>query len=274
MADFILPANSRIKKGKIHPALSPDGKDSRMMKANVYRYVPGDHETPQMDTYWVDLDSCGPMMLDLLLAIKRKIDPTLSCRYSCREGVCGSCAMNINGVNALACTTRIDPNLSSIDIHPLPHMPVVRDLVTDLTHFYKQHAEVEPWLQASNREERTKQSIEDRKKLDTSYECIMCACCSTSCPSYWWNGNKSQDNSESVKDNEYLGPAAILQAYRWLMDSRDEQREERLQKLKKNAKYWIYRCHTILNCTMSCPKHLNPGAKVAAVKEMLENIKG
>ncbi len=255
MAEFSLPRNSKVKKGKHWPA--PQGA-TRVRRFQVYRWNPDDGQNPQVDTYEVDLDKCGPMVLDALIKIKNEIDPTLTFRRSCREGVCGSCAMNIDGTNTLACTRGMDelPG-GDIKIYPLPHMPVVKDLVPDLTHFYAQYASIQPWMQtqspAPDRERL--QSHEDRVKLDGLYECILCACCSTSCPSYWWNGDR------------YLGPAVLLQAYRWLADSRDEMTGERLDNLEDPFR--LYRCHTIMNCAKTCPKGLNPAKAIAEIKKML-----
>ena len=255
MADFTLPANSIIKKGKTFDA--PDGA-TRVKKFEIYRYDSSDGENPSVDTYFVDLDSCGPMILDALIKIKSDIDPTLSFRRSCREGICGSCAMNIDGSNTLACTMAIADVEGDVKVYPLPHQPVVKDLVSDLNNFYKQYESVEPWMQADKEpaggRERL-QSKEDREKLDGLYECIMCACCSTSCPSYWWNSDK------------YLGPAALLGAYRWIVDSRDEKTDERLAALDDPFK--LYRCHTIMNCATVCPKGLNPAKAIAETKKML-----
>ncbi|XP_071557212.1 succinate dehydrogenase [ubiquinone] iron-sulfur subunit, mitochondrial isoform X3 [Temnothorax nylanderi] len=198
-----------------------------------------------MQKYKVDLNSCGPMVLDALIKIKNEIDPTLTFRRSCREGICGSCAMNIGGTNTLACISKIDNSTSTTcEVYPLPHMYIVKDLVPDLNNFYEQYRNIQPWLQRKDKKETGNQqylqSVEDRKKLDGLYECILCACCSTSCPSYWWNGDK------------YLGPAVLMQAYRWIIDSRDTQAKERLEKLKDP--FSVYRCHTIMNCTRTCPK--------------------
>jgi succinate dehydrogenase / fumarate reductase iron-sulfur subunit len=198
------------------------------------------------------------MILDALIWIKNKIDPTLTFRRSCREGVCGSCAMNIDGVNTLACTRGMDEiKHKTISVYPLPHQPVVKDLVPDLTNFYAQHASTQPWLQTvtATPGKEWRQSKEDRDKLDGLYECILCACCSTSCPSYWWNPDK------------YLGPAALLQARRWLIDSRDEKTSERLDDLEDPFK--LYRCHTILNCAKACPKSLNPAKAISEIKAMM-----
>jgi len=211
MVEFTLPKNSKVKKGKVWSETSGK-KPKRSKDFKVYRYDPSTGENPQVDVYTVDLDSCGPMVLDALIKIKNEIDPTLSFRRSCREGICGSCAMNVGGTNTLACTKAITDISGAVAVYPLPHMPVVKDLVPDLTNFYAQHASVKPYLQTTSAEPESewKQSPEERAKLDGLYECILCACCSTSCPSYWWNSER------------YLGPAALLQSYRWLVDTRDE----------------------------------------------------
>ena len=207
MVEFTLPRNSRMVTGKTWP--KPEGA-TNVRTFRIYRYDPDSGGNPQIDTYFVDMDSCGPMVLDALIKIKNEIDPTLTFRRSCREGICGSCAMNIDGINTLACIYGMDEIKGDVKIYPLPHMPVIKDLVPDLTHFYAQHASdqavaARPRRRAPERE--WKQSIEDRKKLDGLYECVLCACCSTSCPSYWWNGER------------YLGPAALLHAYRWIIDT-------------------------------------------------------
>ncbi|KAG5187772.1 alpha-helical ferredoxin [Tribonema minus] len=227
----------------------------------VYRWDPEQRQKPYVSTYPVDLDECGPMVLDALLKIKNEQDPTLTFRRSCREGICGSCAMNINGRNTLACLAYIDKSSSSTKVNPLPHMYVVKDLVPDMTNFYDQYKSIEPWLKTKTPKKDDKehlQSIADRKKLDGMYECILCACCSTSCPSYWWNGDK------------YLGPAVLMQAYRWIEDSRDEFTRERLEQLDDAFK--LYRCHTIMNCSQTCPKHLNPGKAIAHIKKRMMAI--
>ena len=258
MAQFTLPKNSKIKPGKHYPA--PAGA-SNIKRFKIYRYDPDAGENPRTDTYDVDLDTCGPMVLDALIKIKNEIDPTLTFRRSCREGICGSCSMNIGdslgGTNTLACTKAISDYTGEIRIYPLPHMAVVKDLVPDMTHFYAQYASIEPWIKpdsAAPSRERL-QSKEERAELDGLYECILCACCSTSCPSYWWNSDR------------YLGPAILLQAYRWLADSRDEATGERLDMLEDP--YKLYRCHTIMNCANACPKGLNPGKAIAKTKQML-----
>ncbi len=254
MVEFALPANSKINAGKAWP--KPEGaKQTRTFK--VYRWNPDDGANPQVDTYELDLEDCGPMVLDALIKIKNEIDPTLTFRRSCREGVCGSCAMNIDGKNTLACTWGIDQIKGDVKIYPLPHMPVVKDLVPDLTQVYAQYASIEPWLKTETPapERERPQSPEDRAKLDGLWECILCFSCSTSCPSYWWNGDR------------YLGPAILLQAYRWIADSRDEATGDRLDQLEDPFR--LYRCHTIMNCTKTCPKGLNPAKAIAEIKKLM-----
>ncbi|MBX9605858.1 MAG: succinate dehydrogenase iron-sulfur subunit [Gammaproteobacteria bacterium] len=255
MAQFKLPANSRVTDGKTYGNVSGA---KRAKTFRIYRWDPDTGENPRIDTYVIDLDKCGPMVLDAILYIKNEIDPTLTFRRSCREGICGSCAMNIDGTNTLACTKATTAVNGEVKIYPLPHMPVLKDLVPDLTHFYAQYASIKPWLQSQTPAPPDKerlQSVEDREKLDGLYECILCACCSTSCPSYWWNGDR------------YLGPAALLQAYRWLADSRDEATGERLDHLEDPFR--LYRCHTIMNCAKTCPKGLNPAKAIAEIKKMM-----
>ncbi len=254
MAEFRLPPNSRVQEGQTHKASGA----TNVKTFKVYRWNPDDGNNPRVDTYEVDLDECGPMVLDALIKIKNEIDPTLTFRRSCREGICGSCAMNIDGTNTLACTKGIDEVKGEVKVYPLPHMEVVKDLVPDLTNFYAQYASVEPWMQTKTPTpsggERL-QTKEDRQKLDGLYECILCACCSTSCPSYWWNQDR------------YLGPAVLLQAYRWLIDSRDEATGERLDNLEDPFR--LYRCHTIMNCAKTCPKGLNPAKAIGEIKKMM-----
>ena len=255
MAELSLPKNSKISKGKTFPA---DSNASNTRMFHIYRWDPDSAENPRMDSFEVDLDTCGPMVLDAVVKIKNEIDPTLTFRRSCREGICGSCAMNIDGTNTLACTLPISKLKGDIKIYPLPHMSVVKDLVPDMTHFYAQYASIQPWIRTQSvapPDKERLQSKEDRKDLDGLYECILCACCSTACPSYWWNGDK------------YLGPAILLQAYRWLADSRDEATGERLDQLEDPFR--LYRCHTIMNCTNTCPKHLNPAKAIAEIKKMM-----
>jgi len=256
MAELILPENSIVCKGKTWPAPK---NVKQIQQFKIYRYNPSGIENPRWDTYQLDADACGNMVLDALLKIKNEIDPGLTFRRSCREGICGSCSMNINGTNTLACTRLINSFKGKvITISPLPHMKVVKDLIPDLNHFYEQYASIKPWIKpkeipADGREQR--QSIEERKKLDGVDECILCASCSTSCPSYWWSSDK------------YLGPATLLQAYRWIADSRDSASDERLEQL--NDTFKLYRCHTIMNCTNTCPKGLNPARAIAAIKRKL-----
>ncbi|MFD2238651.1 succinate dehydrogenase iron-sulfur subunit [Aureimonas populi] len=254
MVELALPKNSRITDGKIWP--KPEGA-TNVREFGIYRWSPDDDLNPRVDTYYVDLDDCGPMVLDALLWIKNNVDPTLTLRRSCREGICGSCAMNIDGANTLACTKGMDEVAGAVKVYPLPHMPVIKDLVPDLTVPYAQLRSIEPWLQTETPEpeKEWRQSHSDREKLDGLYECILCFCCQTSCPSYWWNGER------------YLGPAVLLQAYRWLIDSRDEATGDRLDHLEDPFR--LYRCHTIMNCTQTCPKGLNPAKAIAEIKKMM-----
>jgi succinate dehydrogenase / fumarate reductase iron-sulfur subunit len=254
MVQLTLPKNSKIVPGKTWPA--PAGA-KRTTEFRVYRWNPDDGQTPHIDTYFVDRDDCGPMVLDALIWIKNKVDSTLTFRRSCREGVCGSCSMNIDGLNTLACTLAMDDVKAPVRVYPLPHMEVVKDLVPDMSVFYAQYASIEPWLQTQTPapEREWRQGHDERGKLDGLYECILCACCTTSCPSYWWNGDR------------YLGPAALLQAYRWIADSRDEATGKRLDELEDPFR--LYRCHTILNCAKTCPKGLNPAKAIAEVKKLM-----
>ncbi len=255
MAKFTLPKNSKIKTGK---TFANANGASNKKTFHIYRYEPQSDENPSLDTYEINLDDCGPMVLDAIIYIKNEIDPSLTFRRSCREGICGSCAMNIGGTNTLACTKSIAKFKDNIAIYPLPHMPVIKDLVPDMTHFYAQYASIKPWLQTQSPpppDSERLQSKEERAKLDGLYECILCACCSTSCPSYWWNSDR------------YLGPAILLQAYRWIADSRDEYTGERLDDLEDPFR--LYRCHTIMNCTNTCPKDLNPAKSIAEIKKLM-----
>ena len=254
MAEFSLPKNSKVGIGKTVKA--PAGA-KRVKEFKVYRWSPDDGKNPVTDTFEIDLDACGPMVLDAIIKIKNEIDTTLTFRRSCREGICGSCAMNIDGTNTLACLKPIDDVKGAVVINPLPHMPVVKDLVPDLTHVYAQYRSIKPYLQSDSQaptRERL-QSVEERDKLEGLWECILCFCCSTSCPSYWWNGDR------------YLGPAILLQAYRWIADSRDEKTGERLDDLEDPFK--LYRCHTIMNCTKTCPKGLNPARAIGEIKKLM-----
>ena len=255
MAEFTLPKNSRVKKGKSF-SVAKDATNKRTFC--VYRWDPDSGENPRVDNYEIDIDKCGPMVLDALIYIKNDIDPTLTFRRSCREGICGSCSMNIGGTNTLACTRGIAEYKGDISIYPLPHMQVKKDLVPDMSHFYAQYASIKPWIQTETPpppDSERLQSKEDREKIDGLYECILCACCSTACPSYWWNSDR------------FLGPAILLQAYRWIIDSRDENTGERLDELEDPFR--LYRCHTIMNCTNTCPKGLNPAKSIAEIKKLL-----
>jgi succinate dehydrogenase iron-sulfur subunit len=254
MAEFTLPANSKVGPGKAWPA--PPGA-TRLKTFKIYRWDPDSGATPRVDSFEVDLDKCGPMVLDAIIKIKNEIDPSLTFRRSCREGVCGSCAMNIQGTNTLACTKAIEECDGEVRIYPLPHMEVIKDLVPDLTQAFAQLRLVEPWLKSDTPppDRERLQSPEDRAKLDGMWECILCFCCTTSCPSYWWNGDR------------YLGPAVLLQAYRWIADTRDEAAGDRLDALEDPFR--LYRCHTIMNCTRTCPKGLNPAKAIGEIKKLM-----
>ena len=262
MVEFALPKNSKISsKGKNFKCDAKNAKNLKLFK--VYRYDPEDGQNPRIDSYEINMDECGPMVLDAIVKIKNEIDPTLTFRRSCREGICGSCAMNIDGTNTLACIKPISEVKDDVKIYPLPHMEVVKDLVPDLSTFYAQLNSIQPWLKNNEKTQSDKerlQSPEDRAKLDGLYECVLCACCSTSCPSYWWNGDK------------YLGPAILLQAYRFIADSRDQETGKRLDDL--NDSFKLYRCHTIMNCTRTCPKGLNPAKAISAIKSLLVDKQG
>lgn len=232
--------------------------ESNTKTFKIYRYDPDTGSKPELQSYDVDLDECGPMVLDALIKIKNELDSTLTFRRSCREGICGSCAMNIDGKNTLACLAHIEVGEEDTKIYPLPHMHVVKDLVPDMSNFYAQYKSIKPWLHTEEENKTGQewlQTMDDRKKLDGMYECILCACCSTSCPSYWWNSDK------------YLGPAVLMQAYRWVEDSRDSHTKERLDAL--NDSFKLFRCHTIMNCSKTCPKGLNPGKAVAHLKKKI-----
>ena len=256
MAEFRLPANSTINKhGNVFKA--PAGaKNVRTFK--IYRFDPDRSENPRLDRYHLDMDRCGPMVLDALIKIKNEVDSTLTFRRSCREGICGSCAMNIDGRNGLACITASADVKGEISIYPLPHMPMLKDLVPDLTDFYAQYASIKPWLQTRTRPPPDSERLQTKKEqelVDGPSACILCACCSTSCPSYWWNSDR------------FLGPAALLAAYRWIVDSRDEAADDRLDQLEDSFR--LYRCHTIMNCTPACPKDLNPAKAIAEIKILM-----
>ncbi len=255
MAQFRLPADSVIKPGKKH--LAPKGA-KRAKKFVIYRYDPDTGTNPRMDTFDIDLDACGPMVLDALFKVKHELDPTLTFRRSCREAICGSCSMNINGGNTLACTKKIEDVDGDVKIYPLPHMQVIKDLVTDFTHFFAQYASVRPWLRTDTPPPPDKERLQspaERQAFDDNERCILCACCSSSCPSYWWNSDR------------YLGPAVLLLAHRFIADSRDEATGERLDELEDP--YKLYRCHTIMNCTATCPKGINPARAIGKIKELI-----
>ena len=263
MAQFTLPKNSQVKKGQHWKAPADKmGESGKTRSFKVYRWNPETGENPRLDTYEVPVERAGQMVLDALIWIKNNVDSSLTFRRSCREGVCGSCSMNIDGTNTLACTKNLNDINGDVGIYPLPHRPVVKDLVPDLDQLYSQLASIEPWLKtdspAPSRERF--QSVEDRAKLDGLWECILCFSCSTACPSYWWNGDR------------YLGPAILLQAYRWLADSRDEATGERLDALEDPFR--LYRCHTIMNCTKTCPKGLNPAKAITEIKKMMVERRG
>ncbi|OAD53343.1 Succinate dehydrogenase [ubiquinone] iron-sulfur subunit, mitochondrial [Eufriesea mexicana] len=236
----------------------------RLQTVRVYRWNPEKPNVkPYMQQFSVDLNKCGTMVLDVLALIKAEHDPTLSYRKSCREGICGSCSMNINGVNTLACITKVKQSSKPIVVYPLPHSYVIRDLVTDMEQFLKQYQTIEPFLKRTGEDNflglrQILQSPKDREKLNGLYECILCGCCTFACPPYWWLGDK------------FLGPATLLQAYRWIIDSRDMGHKERLSKLRDF--YSVYRCHTIFNCTKTCPKGLNPGKAIAQIKRLLAGL--
>jgi succinate dehydrogenase / fumarate reductase, iron-sulfur subunit len=254
MALISLPKNSRVVEGKTHSAPAGAKKPRRF---KIYRYDPGAGGNPRLDTFEIDLADTAPMVLDALIKIKTEQDSGLTFRRSCREGICGSCAMNINGRNTLACTKAIEDLDGDIRVYPLPHQNVIKDLVTDFSQFWAQYEAIEPWLETVSPppERERRQAPADRAKLDGLYECILCACCSTACPSYWWNSDR------------FLGPAALLQSYRWLADSRDENKGERLDNLEDPFR--LYRCHTIMNCAKACPKGLNPAKAIAGIKRKM-----
>ena len=248
MVQLTLPKGSQVSEG------NKFGKKAKnTITFNVYRWNRESKENPRLDRFYIDKSKLGPMVLDALMFIKNQMDPSLTFRRSCREGICGSCSMNVNGTNTLACLKPIDTE--EINIYPLPHMRVLKDLIPDMSDFYKQYSSIKPWIKnKKNSNKENLQSPEDRKKLDGLYECVLCACCSTSCPSYWWNGDK------------FLGPAILLQAYRFIVDSRDNNKKERLEMLKD--KFKLYRCHTIMNCTKTCPKNLNPAKAISEIKKL------
>ena len=266
LADFKLLERDRVKKGRLIDACGPQTSDA--FSLFIYRFDPESASNPRLDHIRIPRQKAGAMVLDALMYIKAHVETSLAFRRSCREGVCGSCAMNINGENKLACIEPLD-NLRSVTLYPLPHQPVLKDLVPDLSHALKQYASIKPWMQRSSKlsdgssknvlKEELLQSQEDRQKLDGLWECVLCFCCTTACPSYWWNGDA------------YLGPATLLQAARWVSDSRDQKASERLDDVE--GPFSLYRCHTILNCTKTCPKKLNPAKAIQGLKNELKNKK-
>ena len=264
MVQLNLPINSIPIKGKTYSNVdlideqSQQNHDIRIV--NIYRWSGEEGTPPQIDRFEIDVAKAGTMVLDILNKIKAELDPSLTFRKSCREGVCGSCAMNVDGVNTLVCQKHIEECSDEINIYPLPHMKVVKDLVVDLKKAFEQFKSIKPWLskKTPNNVKENIQSVKDRDKLDGMWECVMCFSCSTSCPSYWWNEDK------------YLGPAVLLQANRWIQDSRDEKKKERLNELDDSFK--LYRCHSIMNCTNSCPKGLNPAKSIAEIKHEISKM--
>lgn len=238
-----------------------DINKEKMTEFHIHRFLPEDPDTPAfVQSYWIDLSQCGPMVLDVLIKIKNEIDPTLTFRRSCREGICGSCAMHINGINSLSCITPVIPN-QKMTIGPLVRLPIIKDLVVDMSNFYNQYKSIDPWLKRKTPKQPGQKeyymSPEDRKKLDGLYECVLCACCSTLCPSYWWN------------QQAYLGPAVLMQAYRWVIDSRDEYTDERLATF--TGEFELKKCYQIGSCTATCPKGLNPRDALKYLKEMVSD---
>jgi succinate dehydrogenase / fumarate reductase iron-sulfur subunit len=238
-------------------AVSAAAASPRTVRFEIYRYDPDRDTKPYMQKVEVRLQPNDKMLLDALLRLKADFDDSVAFRRSCREGVCGSDAMNINGKNGLACVTNLNELKEPIVLRPLPGLPVIRDLIVDMSQFFKQYESIKPYLinDTPPPEKERLQSPEEREELNGLYECILCACCSTACPSFWWNPDK------------YVGPAGLLQAYRFLVDSRDQATGERLDNL--NDPYRLFRCHTIMNCTDVCPKGLNPAAAIGRIKLML-----
>ena len=248
-----MTANSADESAAV--AATDAGK--RVVKFQIYRYDPDKDTKPYMQNLEVELAPTDKMLLDALMRIKSSADDSVAFRRSCREGVCGSDAMNINGKNGLACITNLRELKEPIVLKPLPGLPVIRDLIVDMTHFFNQYHSIKPYLinDTPPPEKERLQSPEEREELDGLYECILCACCSTSCPSFWWNPDK------------FVGPAGLLQAYRFIADSRDRATNERLDNLMDP--YRLFRCHTIMNCVDVCPKSLNPTRAIGKIKELM-----
>ena len=238
-------------------SLAAAAQGARVVRFSIYRYDPDRDDKPRMQNIEVELQPTDKMLLDALMRIKIANDDSLSFRRSCREGVCGSDAMNINGKNGLACITNLRDLKEPIVLKPLPGLPVIRDLIVDMTQFFKQYHSVSPFLinDTPPPEKERLQSPQEREELDGLYECVLCACCSTSCPSFWWNPDK------------FVGPAGLLQAYRFIADSRDQATSERLDNLEDP--YRLFRCHTIMNCVDVCPKGLNPTRAIGKIKELM-----
>jgi succinate dehydrogenase / fumarate reductase iron-sulfur subunit len=238
-------------------SLAAAAQGKRVVRFSIYRYDPDRDDKPRMQNIEVELQPTDKMLLDALMRIKSSTDDSLSFRRSCREGVCGSDAMNINGKNGLACITNLRDLKEPIVLKPLPGLPVIRDLIVDMTQFFKQYHSISPFLinDAPPPEKERLQSPQEREELDGLYECILCACCSTSCPSFWWNPDK------------FVGPAGLLQAYRFIADSRDQATSQRLDNLEDP--YRLFRCHTIMNCVDVCPKGLNPTRAIGKIKELM-----
>jgi succinate dehydrogenase / fumarate reductase iron-sulfur subunit len=260
MVQLRLPKNSVPIEGKKYSnvdALNEVASKNKTKTFKVYRWSGNESEQPKIDSFEISFPKSDTMVLDILNRIKSEVDPSLAYRKSCREGVCGSCSMNIDGVNTLACQKPLEECNDEINIYPLPHMPIIKDLVPELGHAFEQYKSIKPWLKNDENEvldpkKERLQTPEEREKLDGKWECILCFSCSTSCPSYWWNGDK------------YLGPAVLLQANRWIKDSRSTDKRERLEELDDNFK--LYRCQSIMNCTKSCPKGLNPAKAISEIK--------
>ena len=253
----VTSSNTKTNNYEFNQGLSEEQKKT-MKRFDILRYDPSVSQEKSVITYYVDLKNCGPMVLDALIHIKDDIDSTLSFRRSCREGICGSCSMNIDGRNTLACLSYINKDVNDTAyVLPLPYFQIVRDLVVDMTNFYMQYKSIMPVLKRKTEkapgQREYLQSQEDRKHLDGLYECILCACCSSHCPSYWW------------QSNEYLGPAVLMQAYRWIIDSRDEYQKERLDKLSGQK---LDRCYQIGACSLTCPKGLDPRANIKKLQEL------
>jgi succinate dehydrogenase / fumarate reductase iron-sulfur subunit len=239
------------------PSAAAAAPGARTVQFEIYRYDPDSDKQPRMQKLQVTLQPADRMLLDALIRIKAEVDDSLSLRRSCREGVCGSDAMNINGKNGLACVTNVRDLKEPIVLRPLPGLPVIRDLIVDMSQFFKQYESIKPYLinNTPPPEKERLQSPAEREELNGLYECILCACCSTACPSFWWNPDK------------FVGPAGLLQAYRFIADSRDQATNERLDNL--NDPYRLFRCHTIMNCVDVCPKNLNPTLAIGKIKELV-----